>query len=116
MLVSPKKHILPYSFALTQLCYNNMAEYQALILSLQMALKMGIKDLDVYDDSKLVINQLLEEYKVKKKDLVSYHMHTCQIIDRVDTVKLEHIPWSANKMAEALANLVPRCHWGQKSI
>ena len=50
-LVSPEKHILPYSFALMQLCSNNVAEYQALILGLQMALEMGIKDLDMYGDS-----------------------------------------------------------------
>ena len=47
VLISPKKHIIPYSFALTQLCSNNMAEYQALILGLQMAVEIGIKDLDV---------------------------------------------------------------------
>jgi len=49
--ISPKKHILLYSFALTQLCSNNMAEYQALILGLQMAVEIGIKDLNVYSDS-----------------------------------------------------------------
>jgi len=58
---------------MTQLCSNNMAEYKALILSLQMAIEMGIEGLDVNSDSQLVINQLLVEYKVKKKDLVSYH-------------------------------------------
>ena len=56
VLVSPKKHILLYSFALTQLCSNDMVKYQELILGLQMALEMGIKDLDVYGDSQLVIN------------------------------------------------------------
>ena len=34
VLVSPEKHILPYSFILVDLCYNNVAEYQALILVL----------------------------------------------------------------------------------
>jgi len=33
-LVSPEKHILPYSFVLTQLCSNNMPDYQAFILGL----------------------------------------------------------------------------------
>ena len=56
VLVSSEKQILPYSYALTQLCSNNMAKYQALILGLQMALEMGIKDSDVCDDSQLVIN------------------------------------------------------------
>uniref|UniRef100_A0A803M6B0 RNase H type-1 domain-containing protein n=1 Tax=Chenopodium quinoa TaxID=63459 RepID=A0A803M6B0_CHEQI len=51
VFVSPKRHVLPYSFVLTQLCSNNMAEYQALILGLQMAVEMGIQDLDVHGDS-----------------------------------------------------------------
>jgi len=41
-----------------------MDEYQALLLGLQMAIEMGIKDLNMYDNSQLVINQLLEEYEV----------------------------------------------------
>ena len=51
VFVFPKKHVLTYSFVLTQLCSNNMAEYQALILGLQKATKMEIKDLDIYGDS-----------------------------------------------------------------
>jgi len=108
VLISPEKHILPYSFALTQLCSNNVAKYQALILGLQMALEIGIKDLDVYGDSQLVINQLLEEYEVKKEDLVSYHTQARQILDRLDTVNLQHMLRSANKMADALANVAAR--------
>jgi len=36
VLISPEKHILLYSFVLIQLRSNNMAEYQAPILGLQM--------------------------------------------------------------------------------
>ena len=71
VFISPERHVLTYSFVLTQLCSNNTAEYQALILGLQMAIEMGIKDLDIYGDSQLVIKQLLEEYEVKKDDLIS---------------------------------------------
>ena len=51
VFVSPEKHILPYSFVLTQLCSNNVAEYQALNLGLEMAIEMGITDLNIYGDS-----------------------------------------------------------------
>jgi len=59
VFVSSEKHVLTYSFLLTQLCSNNMAEYQALIIGLYMAIEMGIKDVDIYSDSLLVIKQLL---------------------------------------------------------
>jgi len=34
VLVSPEKHILPFSFILVNPCSNNVAKYQALILGL----------------------------------------------------------------------------------
>ncbi|XP_057250646.1 transposon Tf2-1 polyprotein [Beta vulgaris subsp. vulgaris] len=49
ILISPEKHILTYSFVLTELCSNNVAEYQALIFGLQMAKEMEIQDLDVME-------------------------------------------------------------------
>jgi len=56
VFVSPEKHILPYSFVLTQLCSNNVAKYQALSLGLKMAIEMRISDLNIYGDSQLVID------------------------------------------------------------
>ncbi|KMT11045.1 hypothetical protein BVRB_5g111360 [Beta vulgaris subsp. vulgaris] len=105
ILISPEKHILTYSFVLTELCSNNVAEYQALIFGLQMAKEMEIQDLDVYGDSKLVIHQLLNDYDVKKEDLIPYHRHASQLLGTFHSVKLQHVPRSANKMADALANL-----------
>jgi len=67
-----------------------------------MAIEMGIKDVDIYGDSPLVIKQLLEH---KKEDLISYHIYALRLLNRLGTVKLEHVPRSANKMADALANL-----------
>jgi len=55
VFVSPAKHVVMSSFMLTQLCSNSMAEYQALILGLQMATEMEIQDLDSYGDSQLFI-------------------------------------------------------------
>ena len=72
VFMSPQRQILPYSFRLSELCSNNIAEYQALIIGLQMAVYMEITTLKVYGNSKLIINQLLTEYEVRKNDLVPY--------------------------------------------
>ena len=42
VFVSPQRQILLYSCSLSKLCFNNVAKYQALIIGLQMAIKMGI--------------------------------------------------------------------------
>ena len=95
VLVYPKS-IFPYSFTLNKLCSNNVAEYQALILGLQMATGMGIKDLYVYGDSQLIINQHLEEFEVKKDDLILYHKNVEGLLDKLENVKLEHVLRNAN--------------------
>ncbi|CAL8084296.1 unnamed protein product [Prunus armeniaca] len=105
IFVSPERHILPYSFTLSELCSNNVVEYQALIMGLQMPVEMNISSLEVYDDSMLVVNQLLTHYEVRKDDLIPYHQMAMQLIERFDFVTLEHVPRKDNQMADALANL-----------
>ncbi|KAM1611494.1 hypothetical protein ACFX1Z_000269 [Malus domestica] len=80
VFMSPQRHILPYSFQLSELCSNNVAEYQALIIELQMAINMGITALEIFGDSKLIINQLLTEYEVRKDDLIPYFRLATQLL------------------------------------
>ncbi|KAM2766320.1 hypothetical protein COP1_022238 [Malus domestica] len=88
-----------------ELCSNNVAEYQALIIGLQMAINMEIIALEIYGDSKLIINQLLTEYEVRKDDLVPYFRLATQLLQRFEAVTLEHVPRKENQMADALTNL-----------
>ena len=70
VFVSPKRQILPYSFFLSERCFNNIAEYKALIIELQMVIEMKMTNLEICGDSKLVINQLLALYEIKDDELV----------------------------------------------
>ena len=72
VFMSPHKQVLSFAFVLSEPCSNNIAEYQAFIAGLQMALDMKISHLEVYGDSKLVINQLLTHYEVKHEGLIPY--------------------------------------------
>ncbi|KAL0361089.1 UNVERIFIED_CONTAM: hypothetical protein Sradi_3793400 [Sesamum radiatum] len=72
IFVSLEKQVLTYYIVLNELCSNNVAEYHALIIGLQMASEMGIIEMEVNGDSKLIINQLLNIYEVKKEDLVPF--------------------------------------------
>ncbi|CAM8968431.1 unnamed protein product [Rhodiola kirilowii] len=105
VFVSPENHLLPFSFTLTQLCSNNMTEYQALLLGLQMVRQISIDKMDIYGDSQLVINQVLGDYEVRKDDLIPYHRHATQLLNEFDSISIGHVPRSANKLADALANL-----------
>ncbi|XP_070672146.1 uncharacterized protein [Malus domestica] len=105
VFMSPQRKILPYSFQLSKLCSNNVAEYQALIIRLQMAINIEITALEVYGDSKLIINQLLTEYEARKYDIVPYFWLATQLLQKFQAVTLEHVPRKENQMANALTNL-----------
>jgi len=51
VFVTSQEEILPFSFTLKQCCSNNGAEYQALILGLEMAIDMKQLHLQVFGDS-----------------------------------------------------------------
>ena len=51
VFVTPQEEVIPYSFTLTNRCSNNVAEYQALILGLEMAVDMKQLQLQVFSDS-----------------------------------------------------------------
>ena len=40
--ISPENHILPHSFSLTEPCFGNIAEYNALLIGFQLAQQMGV--------------------------------------------------------------------------
>ena len=116
IFMSLQRQILPYSFQRSELCSNNVAEYQALILGLQMATCIGITALEVYGDSKLIINQLLTEYEVRKDDLVPYFRLATQLLQKFEMVTLEHVPRKENQMADALANLASSMTLGEGEV
>ncbi|XP_015573842.2 uncharacterized protein LOC107261155 [Ricinus communis] len=51
---------------------NNMAEYEACLFGLEAAMVVGAKYLMVYENSMLVIQQAIEEWKVKGERLKPY--------------------------------------------
>ena len=56
LFVSPDKYMIPHAFSLLEPCTNNAAEYQALILGLELAIESGITMLENFGDSQLIIN------------------------------------------------------------
>lgn len=83
---------------------NNQAEYKALIFGLRAALGMGIRELHVYMDSLLVVNQVQGIWKIKHADLMPLHAEILKLIPQFEQVKLAHVPRALNKLADAMVN------------
>ena len=73
VFISPQNHVLPRAFSLTESCSDNVAEYNALLIGLQLAHEMGVHYFEAYGGSKLIIYQVKGEYEVRHEDLVPYH-------------------------------------------
>src|SRR3954468_12289049 len=72
VFILPQNHVIPRAFSLTEPCTNNVAEYNALLIGLQLAHRLGVRKLQAYGDSELVVNQLRGEYEVRSDDLIPY--------------------------------------------
>ncbi|XP_069143508.1 uncharacterized protein [Solanum lycopersicum] len=80
VFITLQEEILPFYFTLKQCCSNNVGEYQALILGLEMVVDIKQLYLQIFGDSQLVINQLLGSYEVKKPELRPYHDYAQKLI------------------------------------
>ena len=85
---------------------NNQAEYQALILGLDEAIKRGIKEIHCFLDSELVVKQLKREYKVKDNDLAIQFVKVWNMMQQIGKVTFTHVPRAENKIADRLVNEV----------
>ena len=83
---------------------NNQAEYQALKLGLEEARDMNIREVHVYMDSLLVVNQMLGIFKVKNRDLWPIHDAVKQLVTVFHHVSFTHVPRELNKVADREVN------------
>ena len=90
---------------------NNMAEYEAVIRGLKALTAefhegyFNTHEVVVRMDSKLVIEQMKGNYKVKHPNLVPRYLEAKNVIARgFSKVSFEHVPREKNKDADELAN------------
>lgn len=83
---------------------NNEAEYRALIDGLKAVKEWKPDRLEVYLDSKLVVEQVNGKWRIKAPELMPLHKEAKELIDQFPEVKVCHVERAKNKGADALAN------------
>lgn len=91
---------------------NNQAEYTALKLALEECHKMGVKEVLVYMDSLLVVNQMKGIFKIKNRDLWPIHDAIKKLAEKFEHVSYSHVPREFNKLADAAVNRALDDHLG----
>jgi probable phosphoglycerate mutase len=83
---------------------NNVAEYRGLIAGLDEAVRLGATDVEVFMDSKLVVEQMSGRWKVKHPDLAELHAQARALASQFDWIRYQWMPRARNSHADRLAN------------
>jgi ribonuclease HI len=89
---------------------NNEAEYQALIEGLKAVSDWKPDRLEVYLDSKLVVEQMNGRYKVKSPELAPLFKRASDLVKQFPEVSITHVERAKNSGADALANMAIDAH------
>ncbi|XP_004292102.1 PREDICTED: uncharacterized protein LOC101304540 [Fragaria vesca subsp. vesca] len=105
ILVSPDEFKYKYALEFKFSTSNNAAEYEALIRGLQLAQEIGVKSVQVFSDSQLVVNQVSGTFEAKEPHLNSYQVLAKAFLSRFESATVTQIPRKENSNAHALARL-----------
>ena len=83
---------------------NNVAEYKAIQLGIELARELGASELELVNDSQLVARQIGGEYKVKNKGLMPLFTETMESLRGFDRWSVRDVRREQNERADQLVN------------
>jgi len=83
---------------------NNMAEYAGLLIALDLALQLNVRQIEIHSDSDILIKQMKGVYKIKSPNLKHLYLQAKEKAQKFDIVTFKHIPREMNHAADALCN------------
>ncbi|GJV37464.1 reverse transcriptase domain-containing protein [Tanacetum coccineum] len=105
ILTNPKGIEFTYALRFRFDATNNEAEYESLIAGLKFTEQMGVKNLQVNVDSRLVANEVNETYVAKETDMVRYLEMVKTLTTSFKAFSIKQVPRSKNKKADALSKI-----------
>ena len=84
---------------------NNEAEYEGIMTGLRLGKVLGVKNLLVQNDSKLVIGQIKGKYEAKEERMGKYLRLTKHLTQEFDKVEFVQVPRSQNMVADEISKL-----------
>ncbi|KAL2253185.1 UNVERIFIED_CONTAM: Gag-Pol polyprotein [Sesamum indicum] len=84
---------------------NNEAEYEALVLGLELAFEAGAQVLEVYTDSQPVAMQIEGAYETREKSMTEYLRKSKEWMQKFSKCTIQQIPRSENERVDALSKL-----------
>ena len=71
---------------------NNEAKYEAILTGLRIAKALGVRNLKLTLDSKLMVGQITKKYEAKEDKMKRYLKLTNQLVSNFDDVRTTQVP------------------------
>jgi ribonuclease HI len=105
LFISPLGKHLRYVLRLHFPASNNVAEYEALVNGLHIAIELGVRRLDAHGDSQLVIDQVMKNSHCRDLKMEVYCDEVRRLEDKFYGLELNHITRRYNEIADELAKI-----------
>jgi ribonuclease HI len=102
VITSPTRRSFNFAYRLEFEATSNVAEYEALLLGLEIAKDMGIKILNIKDDCNLAILQVKNKFACKSDRLRRYKNAVWDAMEFFEALDLIEIPREMNSKAYSL--------------
>ena len=101
ILTSPEGIDIEYALIFGFHTSNNEAEYEAVIAGLNLAHSLEVDQLEVYNDSQLVVRQIEDTYEAKSERMILYLQKVRDLLKKFVLVQVKHVPRAENSRADA---------------
>jgi ribonuclease HI len=105
LFISPLGKHVRYILRLHFLASNNVAEYEALVNGLRIAVEQGVRRLDARGDSQLVIDQVMKNSQCRDRKMEAYCDEVRRLEDKFHGLELNHVARRYNETADELAKI-----------
>jgi ribonuclease HI len=105
LFVSPLGEHMRYAVRLHFSASNNMAKYEALLCGLKIAIEIGIRRLDVWGDSQLVIDQAMKNASCHDDKMEAYCKAVRALEDKFYGIELNLVPRRYYEEADELTKI-----------
>jgi ribonuclease HI len=105
LFISPLGKHLRYVLRLHFPASNNVAEYEALVNGLRIAIELGVRHLDARGDSQLAIDQVMKNSHCRDPKMEAYCDEVWRLEDKFYGLELNHIARRYNETADELAKI-----------
>ncbi|XP_050222518.1 uncharacterized protein LOC126672608 [Mercurialis annua] len=107
VLLGPHKIAIEYAVHLSFKATNNVAEYEALLTGLEIAIEVKAEKLKIHSDSQLVTSQVLGQFQTKDQNMAKYMAKAKEQLKKIEKNggqwEIIPIPREENTRADAIA-------------